>query len=428
MLRTVMEDTWSADNDFGEMFLNFWLHPELRMYAGIDLTGLFPEELTLLKRKVLWQAWNRCAMGLSPSPYQATQTAQRVKWLALGSPLDETNVFHWERVVLHLPGNSDYTPVKPWVYRVCQDGNMAADVHPYVDDMRETAPSELEAWTAASQIAKAASYYGLQDAAPKRRPPSQTPGAWAGALIITGSGGMYKLVSNERWYKVKTYIATLIEWSQDERVARKPLEKIQGFLVYVTLMYSTMLPYLKGLHLTLESWREDRDEDGWKMTPRERALVNRGDDEARDVVGGNYNPNLKTPDMVVPAPRFKDDVRVLFELTKASHPPRILVRLTGQAIAALMFGDASGTGFGTLLWLQGSSEVHAEHGIWTKAYGARSSNFRELYNLVSWIESLSKEGTIQEGTELFVFTDNSTAESAFYKGTSTSKLLFSLVV
>ncbi|KAL7574377.1 hypothetical protein ACA910_008478 [Epithemia clementina (nom. ined.)] len=79
MLRTVAEDTWSADNDFGEMFLNFWLHPELRMYAGIDLTGLFPEELIFSKRKVLWQAWNRCAMGLSPSPYQATQTAQRVK-------------------------------------------------------------------------------------------------------------------------------------------------------------------------------------------------------------------------------------------------------------------------------------------------------------------------------------------------------------
>ncbi|KAL7576958.1 hypothetical protein ACA910_006714 [Epithemia clementina (nom. ined.)] len=189
-----------------------------------------------------------------------------------------------------------------------------------------------------------------------------------------------------------------------------------------------MVPYLKGLHLTLESWREDRDEDGWKMTPRERALVNRGDDEKRDVVGDNYNPNLKPPDMVVPAPRFKDDVLVLFELTKASHPPRILVRPTGQAIAALMFGDASGTGFGTSLWLQGSSEVHAEHGIWTKAYGARSSNFCELYNLVSRIESLSKEGTIQEVTELCEFTDNSTMESAFYKGTLTSKLLFDLVV
>ncbi|KAL7566635.1 hypothetical protein ACA910_003470 [Epithemia clementina (nom. ined.)] len=107
-------------------------------------------------------------MGLSPSPYQATQTAQWVKWLALWNCLDETNVFRWERVVLNLAGNSNYTPVKPWVYRVCQDGKMAADVHPYVDDMRETARSELEAWTAASQIAKAASYYDLQDAAHKR--------------------------------------------------------------------------------------------------------------------------------------------------------------------------------------------------------------------------------------------------------------------
>ncbi|KAL7572801.1 hypothetical protein ACA910_014658 [Epithemia clementina (nom. ined.)] len=112
-----------------------------------------------------------------------------------------------------------------------------------------------------------------------------------------------------------------------------------------------MVPYLKGLHLTLESWRKDRDEDGWKMTAKERALVNRGKDEERDAVEENYNPNMKAPDKVIPAPRFADDVYVLTELTKSAQTLQVLVHLTGQAIAALMFGDASGTVFGTSLWL-----------------------------------------------------------------------------
>ncbi|KAL7564156.1 hypothetical protein ACA910_021131 [Epithemia clementina (nom. ined.)] len=97
-------------------------------------------------------------------------------------------------------------------------------------------------------------------------------------------------------------------------------------------------------------------------------------------------------------------------------------------IAALMFGDASGTGFGTFLWIQGSNHVTAEHGLWTREYGQRSSNFRELFNLVACIGSLVTDGKIIPGTKLFVFTDNSTAEAAFFKGTSTSKLLFELVL
>lgn len=44
MLRSVGPETYSADNDYGEMFHNFWMHPVLRQYCGIDLTGLFPDE------------------------------------------------------------------------------------------------------------------------------------------------------------------------------------------------------------------------------------------------------------------------------------------------------------------------------------------------------------------------------------------------
>jgi hypothetical protein len=44
------------------------------------------------------------------------------------------------------------------------------------------------------------------------------------------------------------------------------------------------------------------------------------------------------------------------------------------------------------------------------------------------LEELVQQGELPEGSEIFLFTDNSTAESAMYKGTSSSKLLFDLVM
>ncbi|KAL7577189.1 hypothetical protein ACA910_003524 [Epithemia clementina (nom. ined.)] len=93
-----------------------------------------------------------------------------------------------------------------------------------------------------------------------------------------------------------------------------------------------------------------------------------------------------------------------------------------------MFGDASGTGFGSSLWLQGVPNLDTEYGLWTRMYGKRSSNFREMFNLVARIQQLVEDKTLPLGTELFVFTDNSMFKSAFFKGTSRSKLLFDLVL
>ncbi|KAL7576168.1 hypothetical protein ACA910_004823 [Epithemia clementina (nom. ined.)] len=153
----------------------FWRNVLIFLVAS-RITSLCPEELTrtasgesLAKRprKTVWEAWTRCAMGLTTPPYQATQAAQRVKRLALGNRLDPQNVFRWHKVVLNLPGDETYDPSVSWVRRVREDGTLAADVHPYVNDLRETAPSEQEAWIAASRMAKAAAYFGLQDAARK---------------------------------------------------------------------------------------------------------------------------------------------------------------------------------------------------------------------------------------------------------------------
>jgi len=68
MLRSVDDSYWGADNDYEKMFLNFWLHPDLQKYCRVDLTQTFPEEVEE-GDNVVWEAWSRNAMGLSPSPY-----------------------------------------------------------------------------------------------------------------------------------------------------------------------------------------------------------------------------------------------------------------------------------------------------------------------------------------------------------------------
>ena len=43
-MRREVAGSWLADNDYGERFLNFPLHPDLRKYCGVDLSQLFPDE------------------------------------------------------------------------------------------------------------------------------------------------------------------------------------------------------------------------------------------------------------------------------------------------------------------------------------------------------------------------------------------------
>jgi hypothetical protein len=66
-------------------------------------------------------------------------------------------------------------------------------------------------------------------------------------------------------------------------------------------------------------------------------------------------------------------------------------------------------------------------GVWSALDEDESSNYRELCNLVEDLESEAATGNLVD-TKVFLFTDNSTAESAFYKGSSSSKKLHSLVL
>ena len=69
-----------------------------------------------------------------------------------------------------------------------------------------------------------------------------------------------------------------------------------------------------------------------------------------------------------------------------------------------------------------------EYGEWTREYATKSSNHREMYNFTIFLERLLAEERVKPGSEIFVFTDNQVTESAFFKGTSSSRYLFELVL
>jgi hypothetical protein len=251
-------------------------------------------------------------------------------------------------------------------------------------------------------------------------------GGWAGPTVHSSHGSVFVLIAQERWDKTKT----ILTWIQDQLrpdhgFDHKLLEKYRGYLVYVSRTYQAMTPYLKGIHLTLDHWRPWQKEDGWKMTQVEIStyLQDKQCDQLPSPT--TIHPMAKPPAVVYPVPRLSADVTALLTLFSSLTPTKCQVRPTHTSVVLYGFADASGQGFGSTLILNG--RIHFCHGQWTPGYSDESSNFRELDNLISAIESAYHDGLLLNA-KLFMFTDNFVAESAFYKGTSTSPRLFDLVL
>ena len=137
-LRSLLPDYCQCDMDVGEMFLNFWLHLNLRPYAGVDVThvrnadgqGHQWEDGRVRK----WERWTRNFMGLCDSPYRSLQLMIKAKYLAYGDRKDRSNPFHWARVTLNLPGAATYNPTLPWVMKVRFDDHLRCEVYICVAD------------------------------------------------------------------------------------------------------------------------------------------------------------------------------------------------------------------------------------------------------------------------------------------------------
>jgi hypothetical protein len=429
-IRSLLPGYHQADIDVAEMFLNFNLGEALQPYSGVDLTPLNLAELG----QRLWEHWTRNFMGLRDSPYRSIQLMIIAKHIAYGNYLDRENPFHWEEVILNLPGSWAYDPTLPWVFKVRYDGHLSCEVYIYVDDGKVTGWCKVACWKAAAEFTKVMAKLGVQDASRKRTEPSMTPGAWAGSVVHTNSSKVTLLISDTKWEKTQATVQDLVDrTAANSGVDRKALERIRGFLIYVSRTYRWMVPYLKGIHLTIDSWREDRDAEGYRKK-KPKALGKEGNWiwnwEQDKWYDADLEPpeearQLEAPELIKGVPRLIDDAQALLLLTSGDIPPKVNARPTHQVDVVYLIGDASGKGFGTAVWAGGS--LYWESGHFTTSYQEESSNFREASNLIIRLEDLEREGRLMEA-EIFVFTDNAVFEGTFYKGHSNSRKLNGLIL
>jgi hypothetical protein len=94
---------------------------------------------------------------------------------------------------------------------------------------------------------------------------AQDGGLWAGTFVHTINGRVSVMVNKKRWIKTRMNIWRLVdELSRDQEdggprsrqgVDHRALESDRGFLIYVSQTYPSMVPYLKGIHMNMDSWR-----------------------------------------------------------------------------------------------------------------------------------------------------------------------------
>ena len=76
-------------------------------------------------------------------------------------------------------------------------------------------------------------------------------------------------VTQGKWDKGKDWGKVLSEDLMEnpaKPLSYKRLERIRGFLYYLAMVYDVIFYYLQGFHLTLASYLQQRNDEGWKIT------------------------------------------------------------------------------------------------------------------------------------------------------------------
>ena len=227
--------------------------------------------------------WLCNTMSLLPLLYTYIQGGVWAKKIVVGDCHNKLQVYQWDWIEENLPFSQKYHTTLPQLQNMLTYGHLESDVLQYADDLCIVANSLEQAWLASSHMAKGLCWLGLQDAARKQRRACQRPGAWAGLVIASDGNVVTKSVTQEHWIKTIKNVQWIgkqtgvINWfapdlfgglnkeldsSGGENIHCKTTESLVGFIVYVFQTYESMVPYLKGIYFTFNSWRKGGDNDG----------------------------------------------------------------------------------------------------------------------------------------------------------------------
>ena len=442
--------TWMLDMDCGEMFHNFFMDKKVRKCAGLQVTGGMVSEVCAnisgasapgkKSSKPVYLRWSRLFMGMRPSPYNAVRHYYWAEEFARGDPGKKGNPMAFDRLILNLPGMVTYNPSLPKVMKWNSTAHsVAGDVITFVDDVRVTGFSKENCRDVLRQFASRIQFLGMQDAPRKFRPPSQEhAGAWTGTIFRVSHDAISKSVSAEKWAK-GTAIMNRLRGELDADEGKRPmmntklLERETGFLNHLAMTFDNLVPFLKGLYLTLNSWRAGRDSDDWKVSDKRcwglilEERFDRGEISEQELEAGLGKSGEKAaPEEVKASPRLVDDVKALTAIfNSVEEPPRVNLRSKRIVTIIYGFGDASGSGLGATFTCGTGFTFRV--GVWGTSDHPESSNWKEFTNIVESLEEEGAEGNLGD-SEVFMFTDNSTVEACAAKGSSTSQKLLDLVI
>jgi hypothetical protein len=195
-----------------------------------------------------------------------------------------------------------------------------------------------------------------------------TPGAWAGSLLRSDDGQVRILNAQDKWEKAKALIKETQELLVDDadRMPQKRLEQIRGFLNYVCQTYPILSSYLIGYHMTIDSWRQGRDEEGWRLHGKALQKAAERADWAPSI---GY---IEGPQVVRAVPRFWSDLEALEKLTESPTSPLRRIHCRGEGRAFYGFGDASGPGFGASIQI--GDWIEFEYGQWSSEITEEASS------------------------------------------------------
>jgi hypothetical protein len=245
--------TWQSDIDVEEQFYNFLLHPTIRPFCGIDVDPYLRPSGQ--QTRVPWMQWQRCVMGLATSPHGCVKMQMLAEELVQGNPCCPFNPFFFDLVQLNFPGSECYDPSIPRVSKVdSRSGRLAADMSTYVDDVHNTGSSALHCWQTSHQISTHFCYLGIQYALHKRTMPRMLLGTWTGSIPQSRDGQIIVTCTEEKWSRAREYVFAIQNTLlANQSFHHKTLEQQRGFLVYIARTFPSLVPYLKGIHLTLDS-------------------------------------------------------------------------------------------------------------------------------------------------------------------------------
>ena len=427
-----------VDVDVGEHFSNVQLHADDRPLVGIRhiMTNNAPGAV---EAEDFYRSTS-LPFGLKCSPYIACQSQARITEIVKGDTSSPTNPFHFEKVVLNLPCNSNYDPSLPRVMLLRQDGELATQEETYVDDLHLVGRSAEGDWQvmgadgqvrlatfdlardAAKQLKSRMNSLGSQADDRKYRPPTYSPGAWRGIIVSTATPFPMISTTGKKWARMKDALGwVLSQGGEGSFIDTAELRRIAGLGVHLTEVYRYGRSYLQGFFNAIEAFRDDRGLDGWRLTDamEEAAKLEDEDSPRADAQLGYPAATRITAELLMHA-------SALQRMFAADEPLLIPVRPARAENLRYIIGDASAEGFAIATQFP-SGRIETKDGLWRADYSEGGSNLREATNHVNYLLSAISNGE-HDGCEIWAATDNAVFSAVWHKGMSTAPHLFHLVL